>query len=139
LDGHGIVDVTTFAPNEPAMFHSLRASENFHITLWLLKDVCWVMDLKLMGVIMIAPTLAMALFIAWRCSNDVGDLLHSVAVVLWIMANSTWMIGEFFFADHTRPLAIVFFAAGLLVVACYYLFVLPSRLRTARNDRATQD
>jgi len=134
----GIVDVTTFAPNEPVMFPSLRANENFHIVLWLLKDICWVMDLKLMGLIMVVPTLAMALFIAWRSRHEVGELLHCIAVVLWIMANSTWMIGEFFSADGTRPLAIVFFAAGILTVFWYYLIILPMRSRAARNDRATQ-
>ncbi|MEO8591675.1 MAG: hypothetical protein ABI432_19995 [Flavobacteriales bacterium] len=120
------------------MFNSIRTSENFHILLWLLKDLCWVMDLKLLGVIMIGPTLAMALFIAWRCRQELGELLHSIAVVFWIMANSTWMIGEFFFADGTRPLAMCFFIAGILTVLWYYLIVWPSRMRAARNDRTTQ-
>lgn len=117
------------------MTPALRTNENFHILLWLLKDLCWVLDLKVAGLVMIAPTVAMALVITWQCRGDLGELLHAVAVVLWILANGTWMIGEFFFADGTRPLASTFFVAGLLVVAWYYAMVLPQRLRAERQQR----
>jgi hypothetical protein len=111
------------------MFKELRASENFHIVLWLLKDLCWVMDLKVAGIVMVVPTVSMAVHIAWRSRHEIGELLHSVAVVLWIMANSTWMIGEFFFNDGIRPLAALFFVLGLLTVSWYYLVLLPRRMR----------
>jgi hypothetical protein len=116
----------------------LRANENFHIVLWLLKDLCWVMDLKVLGLVMLAPTLAMAVYIAWQSRAELGELLHSLAVVAWIMANGTWMIGEFFYGDGTRPLAIVFFVTGLALVGWYYLVVLPLRLRARRNRTTTQ-
>jgi hypothetical protein len=111
------------------MLRSLRAQENLHIVLWLLKDLCWVMDLKTAGMIMIMPTVGMAIWIAWRCRTDLGELLHALAVVLWILANGTWMIGEFFFADGTRPLATAFFVAGLITVSWYYGVMLPRKLR----------
>ena len=47
------------------MLRSLRAGENFHILLWLLKDLCWIMDFKVLGMIMVVPTVAMAVWIAW--------------------------------------------------------------------------
>ena len=115
------------------MFPTVRASENLHIVLWLLKDLCWVMDLHLAGVIMIVPTVGMALYITWLCRRDLGELLHCISVVLWILANGTWMIGEFFYNDGTRPIAIVFFVAGLLTVSWYYTVMLPRRRRLARN------
>lgn len=117
------------------MTPTLRTNENFHILLWLLKDLCWVLDLKVAGLVMIVPTVAMAVVIAWQCRDELGELLHAVAVVLWILANGTWMIGEFFFEDGTRPLVAVFFVAGLLVVAWYYAVVLPQRLRAERRER----
>ena len=106
------------------MMRSLRAGENFHILLWLLKDLCWVMDLKIMGMVMITPTLAMAVWIAWQSRAELSELLHSVAVVFWIAANGTWMTGEFFYNDGTRPLAICFFAAGLLTIFPHYVYKL---------------
>jgi hypothetical protein len=115
-----------------AMFPNVRSSENLHIVLWLLKDLCWVLDLKVAGLVMIVPTVGMALYITWLCRHDLGELLHCMAVVLWIMANGTWMIGEFFFEDGTRPLAVVFFGAGLLTVSWYYAVMLPRRARVRR-------
>lgn len=106
------------------LFRTIRSTENFHIVLWLFKDLCWVMDLHVLGVVMITPTLLMAMWIAWR-SRATSEFLHSLAVVFWISANSVWMIGEFFYADHTRHLASLFFVAGLLCVAWYYLVLLP--------------
>jgi ABC-type Mn2+/Zn2+ transport system permease subunit len=109
--------------------NSIRASENFHIVLWLFKDLCWVQDLKVLGTLMVAPTVVMAAWIAWRSREDIGELLHSLAVVCWILANSTWMLGEFFFHDSTRPLASVFFMLGLGCVAWFYVVIRPRRMR----------
>jgi hypothetical protein len=118
------------------MFPNLRAHENLHIVLWLFKDLCWVMDLKIAGLVMIIPTFGMGLWITWQCRQDIGELLHCTAVVLWIMANGTWMIGEFFFDDGTRPLAATFFVLGLLVVSWYYMVLLPRRMRALRRERS---
>jgi hypothetical protein len=119
-----------------SLFKTIRSSENFHIVLWLMKDLCWVMDFQLLGVVMITPTLGMAAWIAWRCRGDVSEFLHSLAVVFWITANSIWMIGEFFFDDHSRHFAAIFFVAGLLCVAWYYLVILP-RQQARAADTAT--
>lgn len=46
--------------------------------------------------------------------------MHNLAVIAWILANSTWMIGEFFFDDGIRPLALVFFGSGLIILFVFY-------------------
>ena len=102
---------------------SIRKFENLHIFLWLLKDTCWVMDYQMLGIFMIIPTLFVALMITWRMRTIVTELFHNLAVCLWIFANSTWMVGEFFYDDTTRPYATVFFVSGLLVMTYYYLFL----------------
>lgn len=99
----------------------LRKYENFHIVLWLVKDLCWVTISKTMGMIMVIPTLLFAIFITWKNREDRIELMHNLAVCMWIMANSVWMYGEFYTDDSTRPLAIVFFAAGLLSISYHYL------------------
>ena len=104
-----------------------RAYENFHIVLWLLKDACWVSDFKTAGLIMIIPTIAVALHITWLHRNSAAELAHNLAVVCWISANTVWMVGEFYFDDGLRPVAMVFFAMGLLLVAYYYGIVWPRR------------
>lgn len=111
---------------------TIRETENFHILLWLVKDSCWVMDLKIAGMLMIIPTVFVAVWLTWRSLHDRADFFHNLAVCCWILANSIWMTGEFFFKDTFRPFAIVFFALGLLCVAYYYLFLRPKTRRTPK-------
>jgi len=112
------------------MLDKIRKFENMHIALWLLKDTCWVMDLKAAGMFMIVPTLSVAFYITWQMKEHKAELFHNLAVCFWIMANSVWMTGEFFYNDSTRPAAMVFFVAGLLCIAYYYLGLLPGRRKS---------
>lgn len=105
------------------MISSIRKFENLHIACWLIKDTCWVMDIRSLGIIMIFPTLFLAFYITYRFRKLLSELYHNLAVCLWIMANTIWMIGEFFFDDTLRPYAIVFFIAGLFLILYYYVFV----------------
>ena len=127
----GKFDGRIFGANQGLMIRSLRASENFHIVLWLMKDLCWVMIWKPLGLAMFVPTFLLAVLIAWRSRAEIGELLHSLAVVCWIAANGIWMIGEFWFEDAKRHWAVPFFIAGLLSVAWYYIVVLPRRRRAS--------
>ena len=113
--------------NIPARF---RRVENLHILLWLLKDICWAMNLRALGMFMIIPTLTVALLITWQTRHMLSELLHNLAVVFWITANCTWMIGEFYHIDESinghiglRQVAIIPFAIGLIILAYYYLIL----------------
>ncbi len=104
----------------PVVSTKVRTFENFHILLWLLKDLCWVADFKLMGTIMIVPTVLVAIYITIITRKNQSELFHNLAVVCWIMANSVWMLGEFFANDTTRPYATGFFILGLLFITYFY-------------------
>ncbi len=106
-------------------FKKIREYENLHILLWLLKDTCWVMMWEVAGIIMIVPTIGVAIHITWIRRHIKSDLFHNLAVCFWISANSIWMIGEFFFDDNLRHISTFFFIAGLVTVAIYYLVILP--------------
>ncbi|MFN8277851.1 MAG: hypothetical protein U0T84_10220 [Chitinophagales bacterium] len=99
---------------------NLKKFENLHIAIWLVKDTCWCLGLRYLAVLMIVPTLSVALHIVWHSRNDKADFYHNIAVALWIVANSVWMVGELFFDDTLRPYALIFFCSGLLVVGWYY-------------------
>ncbi|HEY0668289.1 MAG TPA: hypothetical protein VGD22_08955 [Sphingobacteriaceae bacterium] len=101
---------------------SIRKFENIHIALWLLKDTFWVLDLHILGMFMIFPTLFLAVYITWKFRSIRSETMHNLAVCFWIMANSTWMTGEFFFNDSLRPYATLFFISGLAIVGYHYLF-----------------
>ncbi|MCS6989317.1 MAG: hypothetical protein NZM06_07355 [Chloroherpetonaceae bacterium] len=103
-----------------SLFDSVRKFENLHVVLWLLKDVCWISDFKIVGMIMVAPTLALALYLTWRFRGVRTEFLTNAAVCAWISANSVWMTGEFFFEDSLRPFAIVFFVIGFCFIGLEY-------------------
>ncbi len=109
------------------MFKNIREYENLHITLWLLKDTCWITLWRTGGMIMIVPTFLVAVHIAYRSRKNLQDLFHNIAVCLWICANGIWMTGEFFYDDGLRNYALVFFVAGLVVVTAYYTIHFPKR------------
>ncbi|MVN77170.1 hypothetical protein GO988_12615 [Hymenobacter sp. HMF4947] len=114
--------------------------ENTHILFWLVKDISWCMVWKTLGILMIGPTLGIAIVIAWRTRALKSELAHNLAIVFWITANSYWMLSEFFGFDTVRigtltdgkHLAIIPFAIGLLILAYYYLVQKPREAREAQ-------
>lgn len=99
----------------------MRKFENFHILLWLLKDLSWLMTWRSLGIFMIIPTLGFAIFITWKEKESTSDLLHNLAVIFWIMANSFWMITEFFGLEaQLKIFALIPFSIGLLFILTYY-------------------
>ena len=74
---------------------------------------------------MIVPTISVAIFITYKYKSIASELWHNLAIVCWIIANSVWMIGEFYFNDTSRPYAVVFFYLGLVSVGYYYLICKP--------------
>jgi hypothetical protein len=110
-----------------------RRMENMHIAFWLLKDISWCMLWKELGMAMIVPTLAVAIWITWRNREIKSELAHNMAIVFWISANAYWMISEFFEFDTTevwrnftgKHFALIPFAAGALILLHYYLVQRP--------------
>ena len=103
----------------PARF---RKIENLHIVFWLIKDLCWLMIWKPLGLIMIVPTLGAALLITWQTRLIKAELLHNIAVVLWICANSYWMLVEFYAKnEELRYYAAIPFVLGIIIIAYYYI------------------
>jgi len=112
---------------------SYRWIENGHIFLWLIKDTCWALVYRPGGVIMIVPTLSVAFYIMWKSRNIRAELFHNIAVCLWIMANSVWMIGEFFEIE-ARPYAVMIFLTGLALLFVYYIFFFAKDKREERYN-----
>jgi hypothetical protein len=110
-----------------------RKMENLHIVFWLLKDISWCMIWRPLGIAMIFPTLIIAIVIAFRTRQYMSEVCHNVAIVVWITANSYWMISEFLhfdtdtlFGDYTyKHLAVIPFTIGILILAYYYLWWKP--------------
>ena len=106
-----------------------RRLENLHIVFWLIKDISWCMIWKVLGIVMVVPTLSVAIYIAYRTRKIKSELAHNLAVAFWISANSYWMISEFFGFDEVsvvsgyegKHLAMIPFLIGVIILAWYYL------------------
>ena len=114
--------------------------ENMHIAFWLVKDISWCMVWRELGIIMIVPTLSVAIWIAWRTREIKSELAHNLAVVFWISANAYWMISEFFGFDAVpvwhgytgKHIALIPFMAGALILLYYYIVQAPREMRAKR-------
>lgn len=104
------------------MIGNIRKKENLHIVLWLIKDFGWIMDFKILALLMAVPTLALAAQLCWITRVDRSELHHNGAVLCWISANVIWMTGEFFYNDGIRHLAAPFFVLGLIILAKFYFW-----------------
>jgi hypothetical protein len=106
-----------------------RKMENLHIVFWLFKDISWCLNWKILGVLMILPTLAIAIVITIRNRYWVSETCHNAAIVFWITANSYWMISEFLHFDTIilhgnytyKHLTAIPFIIGIVILAYYYL------------------
>ena len=121
--------------NIPTRF---RKMENLHIVFWLLKDISWCMLWRPLGIAMVVPTLVIAVIISWRTRQYMSELCHNIAITVWIIANSYWMISEFFHFDAMivygnityKYLAIIPSSIGILLLAYYYLVWKPTHKNT---------
>lgn len=99
-----------------------RFIENIHVGLWLVKDTSWMMEYKFLGCIMIIPTIVAAVWILNRSRESI-EFWVNLAVLFWIMANSSWMIIEFFHFSNkifVLPLFIAGFISFIIYLYQYY-------------------
>jgi len=98
----------------------------------LLKDLCWFLNFKPIAILMVFPTLFIAVVICLQNKKQMAELCHNLAVLFWIIANSIWMFSEFFKFDTTilfagvtgKSLAIFPFVIGILILTYYYGYFL---------------
>jgi hypothetical protein len=114
----------------PARF---RRTENLHILFWLIKDISWAMLWKPLGMMMLIPTLTVAIVITWQTRKIISELFHNLAVVFWITANGYWMIIEFYgYDEQLRIYTSIPFTIGIFFITTYYLYILPKATAKAK-------
>jgi hypothetical protein len=97
--------------------------ETIHIPLWLLKDLCWLMTYRSLGVVMAIPTIVVALMMVSVTYGDRDRFLPNLSIAFWILANASWMFDEFF-SLGIRSYCLYPFLAGILVFLIYVLLKL---------------
>ena len=94
--------------------------DNMHVLLWLIKDTCWMLEWKIIGTLMIAPTIGVAAYLAVKSAAEHVFWIN-LAICFWISANAYWMVCEFVGRDELKDYAGLPFMLGLLAVAVFYL------------------
>lgn len=100
--------------------HDHSRFDNVHVLLWLIKDTCWMLEWKVLGCLMVAPTIAVAILLAVR-SRAERVFWINLAICFWISANAYWMVCEFVGREDIKNYAGLPFALGFLAVARFYL------------------
>ena len=99
-----------------------RKIENLHIFFWLIKDLCWLIEWRVLGMLMIIPTLSVSIYFTIRNRQIPAELFHNIAIAIWIMTNSAWMISEFYGVDESvKPYLWIPFIIGLILLSYYYI------------------
>jgi hypothetical protein len=75
---------------------------------------------KPLGVFMIIPTVMVALLLCIATRHVADKLMLNFSILCWIMANSNWMLGEFYEWDF-RPFSFVCFSVGIIVMSIYFI------------------
>lgn len=111
----------------------MRFYENIHILFWLIKDLSWVMIWKPLGILMIFPTVA---FAVWFCIKTFRrpDFAVNIATLFWILANALWMLLEFYEKEEWKFIPAFLLAFGLISVLYYILTEWKNNLSACRSS-----
>ena len=98
----------------------IRKLENAHLPLWLLKDTCWMMQWRIAGMLMVVPTIAVALWMIYH-TRQTNEKWINVATTFWIIGNSYWMCVEFFGMETLlKQYTLIPFVMGFIAVIIFY-------------------
>jgi len=97
----------------------MQKYESVHVVMWLLKDSCWMLELKWLGAIVMVPTILIAAYIVYK-TRQIREVYVNCAIFFWIVANSYWMMIEFFNNNHHKNLAAIPFALGFVFIFIYF-------------------
>ena len=110
-----------------------RILENLHLPFWLIKDACWAMALKPLGLLMIFPTVSLAVYLVIRTRNEIKDFLPNLSIACWITANSIWMCDEFHQLG-IKDFSLVFFSLGIICIAFWLFKYFPEEWKKSKAE-----
>jgi hypothetical protein len=101
------------------LLERLKRYEGLHVFCWLIKDSCWMLEFKLLGTVMIVPTVLLALYFLVAGWGTPDIYLHG-AIFCWITANSFWMLMEFFNHEQLKHFSGIPFFLGIASIVGYF-------------------
>lgn len=85
-------------PWSPQLYFSVRGAENFHIYLWIIKDLAWTQKWYVVSWIFGLSAISWCFVLVYHAFADknYNEMYMLVALILWLSANFVWMAGELF-------------------------------------------
>ena len=120
-----------------------KGAENFHIYLWIAKDLCWALDLRDAGMTFGALALGWCCVLAVKAfrEGNTEDGYFLIPTFLWLFANYWWMTAELVNNDDdgvhakNRVEASHIMMAGICFFVIYHAILRP--LHVLKGDRRT--
>jgi len=81
------------------LYYCTRGAENFHILLWILKDLFWCLDMQKETVVFGSMALAWCLILFYKAlfpaeQRNVVDFYMMVPLLMWLAGLFLWMVGK---------------------------------------------
>jgi len=111
---------------------TVRGSENFHIYLWIAKDLAWTQNWYWPAMMFGSSALAWCLVLAFNAirSRCIEEMYMLVALVMWLSANFLWMAGEVFNGDddYVVPRVGYIMESAISWILFYHVILRPCKI-----------
>ena len=113
-------------------YTTVRGAENFHIYLWIAKDIAWTQDLYYPAMIFGSLALAWCLVLLGFAVRAGGilEVYMWIPMVMWLAANFFWMSGEVFNGDddYVVPRTAYIMESAISWILLYHVILRPFNL-----------
>lgn len=83
-------------PWSPQVYFTVRGAENFHIYLWIAKDLSWTRDAYIPAMTFGTASLLWCVVLMYHAvtAKCITEVYMLIVMILWIAGNFLWMSGE---------------------------------------------
>jgi hypothetical protein len=92
------------APRMRQYFHTFSEYETLHVLLWTFKDLWWVWDMPWLCLATVVVVILLSVDLCYLLATHAGQFVefwHSVVLLIWVIANATWALGEMLIENPT--------------------------------------
>lgn len=120
------------SPWSPQIYFTVRGADNFHIYLWIAKDLAWTQNAYVPGMLFGISAIAWCGVLAYHAlaMRSFNEMYMLVALTMWLCANFVWMSGEVFRGDDdvVVPQSAAIMQAAISMLLLYYFILKPFKL-----------
>jgi hypothetical protein len=119
-------------------YNTAKGAEDFHIYLWIAKDIGWSQGYEFWGTFFGIFALVWCFVILYHYTKqkNFGEIYMLMAVMLWLFANYWWMYGEVVNKDNKNEIqARYIFIIALAWFGIYHTILKPCKIFQKLNKR----